>query len=188
VRCSKAIGKRYGPPTLVLFARAFPSACGRASASVGPFYCATGQKLYLDTAFFDELARRFRVPGDFAEAYVIAHEVGHPVQNVTGVMQRFDSQSRRLDERGRDAMWVRLELQADCYAGVWGSFAQQRGKPRPATSRRDSPPLPQSATTASGKERRAMSCRIRSPMIRPPSVSTGSRSGLRRATCTGATP
>jgi predicted metalloprotease len=124
----QSMGKRYEPPTLVLFSGAVPSACGRASASVGPFYCQADRRLYLDTAFFDELARRFRAPGDFAEAYVIAHEVGHHVQNLTGIMQRFDAQSARLDERGRKAMSVRLELQADCYAGVWGYFAQQRNK------------------------------------------------------------
>jgi len=122
----KTMGTRYEPPTLVLFSGQIKSACGRASAAVGPFYCSADRKLYLDTAFFDELSRRFGAPGDFAQAYVIAHEVGHHVQNQLGTMGQFDAQMQRLDERGRNAMSVRLELQADCYAGVWGFFAQKR--------------------------------------------------------------
>ena len=121
-------GSAYKPPTLVLFPGRVNSACGLASAAVGPFYCPADHKLYLDTAFFDELARRFRAPGDFAQAYVIAHEVGHHVQNLTGTMQQVDAQRQRLSERGNNALSVRLELQADCYAGVWGYFAQKRGK------------------------------------------------------------
>ncbi len=124
----KTQGARYEPPRLVLYRGATRSACGRASASVGPFYCSADRELYLDTAFFDELARRFGAPGDFAQAYVIAHEVGHHIQNLTGTMRQFDQQMQRLDERGRKALSVRLELQADCYAGVWGYFAQRRNK------------------------------------------------------------
>jgi predicted metalloprotease len=122
----KAMGSRYDPPTLVLFSGRVNSACGMASAAVGPFYCPGDRKLYLDTAFFDELSRRFGAPGDFAQAYVIAHEVGHHVQNLMGTMRQFDAQTQRMDERSRNAMSVRLELQADCYAGVWGFFAQKR--------------------------------------------------------------
>lgn len=118
----------YPSPKLVLFSGAVQSACGTASAAVGPFYCPADRKLYLDTGFFDTLARRFGAPGDFAAAYVVAHEVGHHVQNVLGTMEQFDREVRRLDERARNAMQVRLELQADCYAGVWGYFAQRRGK------------------------------------------------------------
>ena len=114
------------PPKLVLFRGAVQSACGRASAAVGPFYCSQDRAVYLDTAFFDELSRRFKAPGDFAHAYVIAHEIGHHVQNLTGTMQQVDAQMQRQDERGRNALSVRLELQADCYAGVWGYFAQRR--------------------------------------------------------------
>ena len=124
----QTMGKTYPPPTLVLFNGSVRSACGLASAAVGPFYCPGDHKLYLDTAFFDELARRFKAPGDFAQAYVIAHEVGHHVQNLTGVMQQVDARRARLDERGNNALSIRLELQADCYAGVWGYFAQKRGK------------------------------------------------------------
>jgi predicted metalloprotease len=122
----KAMGTRYDPPTLVLFNGVVRSACGQASAAVGPFYCAADKDVYLDTAFFQQLAQRFRAPGDFAAAYVIAHEVGHHVQNITGVMRQFDAESRRADARTRNALSVRLELQADCYAGVRGYFAKRR--------------------------------------------------------------
>ena len=121
-------GATYQPPTLVFFPGSVRSACGLASAAVGPFYCPADRQLYLDTTFFDELARRFKAPGDFAQAYVIAHEVGHHVQNLTGVMQQVDARRQRIDERGNNALSVRLELQADCYAGVWAHFAQQRNK------------------------------------------------------------
>jgi predicted metalloprotease len=124
----KSMGARYEPPRLVLFRNTTPSACGRASAATGPFYCSADRELYLDTAFFGELSHRFGAPGDFAQAYVIAHEVGHHVQNLTGTMQKVDQQMQRLDTRGRNALSVNLELQADCYAGVWGYFAQRRNK------------------------------------------------------------
>jgi predicted metalloprotease len=124
----EAMGARYDPPRLVLFRRATQSACGSASASTGPFYCSADRELYLDSAFFAELSRRFGAPGDFAQAYVIAHEVGHHVQNLTGTMRRVDQRMRQLDAQGRNALSVRLELQADCYAGIWGHFAQRRNK------------------------------------------------------------
>jgi predicted metalloprotease len=123
----KTLGGTYAPPRLVLFPGRVQSACGIASEAAGPFYCPGDQQLYLDTSFFDELARRFRAPGDFAQAYVIAHEVGHHVQNLTGTMRQFDVARQRLGERGSNALSVRLELQADCYAGVWGYYAQKRG-------------------------------------------------------------
>ena len=119
----QAGGSRYEPPTLVLFERAVASACGNTSAAVGPFYCPLDRKLYLDTSFFQELKQRFGAPGDFAQAYVIAHEVGHHVQNLMGTMRQFDAQSQRADPRTRNDMSVRLELQADCYAGVWTNHA-----------------------------------------------------------------
>ena len=122
----KTMGSRYDPPKLVLFRGTVTSACGRATASVGPFYCAGDRVLYLDTSFFGDLARRFGAPGDFAQAYVIAHEVGHHVQNSLGIMRQFDADTQRTDARGRNALSIRLELQADCFAGVWGHFAQAR--------------------------------------------------------------
>ena len=124
----QAMGARYEPPRLVLFRRATQSTCGHASAATGPFYCSADRELYLDTAFFGELSRRFGAPGDFAQAYVIAHEVGHHVQNLTGTMGKVDRRMQALDARGRNALSVRLELQADCYAGIWGYFAQRRDK------------------------------------------------------------
>jgi len=122
----QAMGSRYEPPRLVLFRKSVVSMCGRASSASGPFYCPADRKLYLDTAFFQELQNRFGAPGDFGQAYVIAHEVGHHVQNLMGTMREFDQASARLDERQRNALSVRLELQADCYAGVWGFYAAKR--------------------------------------------------------------
>jgi uncharacterized protein len=121
-----AMGSHYVPPKLVLFSGSTRSACGRAVAAVGPFYCPADREVYLDTAFFNDLTRRFGAPGDFAQAYVVAHEVGHHVQNLLGVMEQFDRAAQRTDARGRNALSVRLELQADCFAGVWGHFAQSR--------------------------------------------------------------
>jgi hypothetical protein len=118
--------KGYPKPGLVIFDDQVRSACGFASAAVGPFYCPGDGKLYLDTAFFDQLSRRFGAPGDFAQAYVVAHEVGHHVQNVLGTMQQFDRLIQRAGPSERNPLQVRLELQADCYAGVWGHFAQRR--------------------------------------------------------------
>ena len=122
----KAMGSRYEPPKLVLFRGSVVSMCGNASSSAGPFYCPADQKVYLDTAFFRELHNRFGAPGDFAQAYVIAHEIGHHVQNQMGTMREFDQAASRMDERRRNALTVRLELQADCYAGVWGFYAAKR--------------------------------------------------------------
>ncbi len=120
-------GSRYPPPTLVLFRGAVRTdGCGFASEAAGPFYCPGDRKLYLDTSFFDELSRRFQAPGDFAQAYVIAHEVGHHIQTLTGTMQRVEAQMQRQGGAQRNALSVRLELQADCYAGVWGHYTQQR--------------------------------------------------------------
>ncbi|MGE3302990.1 MAG: neutral zinc metallopeptidase [Hyphomonadaceae bacterium] len=115
----------YQAPTLVLFDGAVSSACGGATAAVGPFYCPADQKLYLDTAFFDELARRFNSPGDFAQAYVIAHEVGHHIQKLTGVSAQAEQARRAMGKTQYNQFSVRMELQADCYAGVWGHYAQE---------------------------------------------------------------
>jgi predicted metalloprotease len=122
----KSMGTRYEPPKLVLFSNSIRSGCGSASAAAGPFYCPVDQKVYLDTAFFRELKSRFGAPGDFAQAYVIAHEIGHHVQNQLGTMEKFEQSAARADARQRNALSIRLELQADCYAGVWGSYAAKR--------------------------------------------------------------
>jgi predicted metalloprotease len=119
-------GKRYQDPTLVLFDGRVASACGMASSAVGPFYCPGDQKVYLDMAFFRELSQRFGAPGDFAQAYVVAHEVGHHVQNLLGLSDQVTAlqQRARSKEQAND-LSVRLELQADCFAGVYGNFNQQ---------------------------------------------------------------
>ena len=122
----QAMGSRYDPPKLVLYRGLTRSACGSANAAVGPFYCPADKDLYLDTSFFNELHARFGAPGDFAQAYVIAHEVGHHVQNQLGIMSQFDREAQRASPSARNALSVRLELQADCFAGVWGHFAAQR--------------------------------------------------------------
>jgi predicted metalloprotease len=120
-------GANYRKPTLVLFTDQVGSACGQASAAVGPFYCPGDEKLYLDFAFFRDLQTRFRAPGDFAQAYVIAHEVGHHVQRLMGTMDRVNAAQGRSSEAMANDLSVRLELQADFLAGVWAHYAQQKG-------------------------------------------------------------
>ena len=119
-------GGTYEPPRLVLFSGAVQSACGQASAAVGPFYCPPDRRVYLDLQFFRELDERFGAPGEFARAYVVAHEIGHHVQNLLVVSERVQRQRTRMDQAGANALSVRLELQADCYAGVWGYSAARR--------------------------------------------------------------
>lgn len=120
-------GVRYAEPRLVLFSGYVESACGSASAATGPFYCPGDRQVYLDLDFFDALARRFRAAGDFAQAYVIAHEVGHHVQNLMGVLPRFNRIRSRLSQGEANAMSVRVELQADCLAGIWAHHTGQKG-------------------------------------------------------------
>jgi predicted metalloprotease len=114
---------QYRPPTLVLYDGQVRSACGMAQSAVGPFYCPGDEKLYLDVAFFRDLQTRFHAPGDFAQAYVIAHEVGHHVQKLTGTFQQIEAARGRGSQTEMKQTSVRLELQADCYAGVWGNHA-----------------------------------------------------------------
>jgi len=119
-------GGRYEEPTLVLFDGRVNSACGMASAAVGPFYCPGDRKVYLDMSFFRELDQRFGAPGDFAQAYVVAHEVGHHVQNLLGISDQVTAlQQRARSQEQANALSVRLELQADCFAGVYASVNQQ---------------------------------------------------------------
>ncbi len=117
-------GARYQEPTMVLYAGATPTACGTGQAAMGPFYCPGDHKMYLDFDFFQTLEKRLNSPGDFAKAYVIAHEVGHHVQKLQGTTDKVDALRRRLPEREYNQISVRLELQADCYAGVWAHHAQ----------------------------------------------------------------
>jgi len=120
-------GGLYQPPKLTLFQGQVASACGLASAAMGPFYCPPDQRVYLDLRFFQDLTQRFGAPGEFARAYVIAHEVGHHVQNQLGLMREVQQKSENASDRVRNALSIRQELQADCFAGVWGHSAQQRG-------------------------------------------------------------
>ncbi len=118
-------GENYRDPTLVLFTGATRSACGIGMAQMGPFYCPMDGKVYIDLAFYRELRDRFRAPGDAAQAYVIAHEVGHHVQNLLGIMSQVERIRPRLSEEQSNALQVRVELQADCFAGVWANKAQE---------------------------------------------------------------
>ena len=110
----------------MLFSGSTRSGCGGAQSAMGPFYCPADEKVYIDLSFYDDLQTRFRAPGDFAQAYVIAHEVGHHVQNLLGVSDKVTAMQRRASEAQANRLSVMLELQADCYAGVWGYYAKQR--------------------------------------------------------------
>ena len=119
------IGAEYREPRLVLFSSGVDSACGYAQSAVGPFYCPGDEQVYLDLDFFDELSRRFGAPGDFAGAYVIAHEVGHHVQNILGIEEQVRKARASMSEADANALSVKVELQADCFAGVWANHANQ---------------------------------------------------------------
>jgi predicted metalloprotease len=119
-------GRQYREPTLVLFTDQVRSACGVAGAAVGPFYCPGDEKVYIDLAFYEELRRQFNAPGDFAQAYVVAHEVGHHVQKLLGITQRIDAMSARANEVEANQLSVRLELQADFFAGVFARYVQKQ--------------------------------------------------------------
>jgi predicted metalloprotease len=115
----KTMGKSYPPPTLVLYNNATPTGCGTGQAAMGPFYCPNDQKVYLDLGFYNELATRFGSPGNFAQAYVVAHEVGHHVQKLLGIADKVQAYKEQVSEKDANALQVRMELQADCLAGVW---------------------------------------------------------------------
>lgn len=123
----KNAGQTYPQPKLVLFSDQVRSACGSTSSATGPFYCPGDQKVYIDLGFYLQLRTRFEAPGDFAQAYVIAHEVGHHIQNVTGILPKFNEMRRSMSETEANKMSIRVELQADCYAGVWGHYTNQKG-------------------------------------------------------------
>ena len=118
-------GATYQQPKLVLFRGATTTACGQGQAAMGPFYCPADQKVYIDLGFYETLKNQLGAPGDFAQAYVIAHEVGHHVQNLLGISTKMDQMRGRVNEKEYNAMSVRLELQADCFAGVWANHAQE---------------------------------------------------------------
>jgi hypothetical protein len=118
-------GRAYVDPKLVLFRDQYPTACGTGEAAAGPFYCGEDRKVYLDLRFFDVMSRQLGAPGQFAQAYVVGHEVGHHVQNLLGVLARVNAQRARANDTQSNALSVRLELQADCLAGVWASRSQK---------------------------------------------------------------
>ena len=118
--------RTYQPPKVVLFTDATQSACGMAQAASGPFYCPNDKKVYIDLAFYDQLRQQFGAPGDFAQAYVIAHEIGHAVQDQTGVLPEFNRARATMSQEEQNAHSVRIELQADCYAGVWANYANRQ--------------------------------------------------------------
>ena len=121
----QASGEDYPEPNVVLFTDAVNTACGAADSSTGPFYCPGDQKVYIDLSFYDQLREQFGAPGDFAQAYVLAHEVGHHIQNITGVLPEFNQRRASMSQEEANAYSVRVELQADCFAGVWASYAGQ---------------------------------------------------------------
>ncbi|WP_439272045.1 KPN_02809 family neutral zinc metallopeptidase [Pseudochrobactrum sp. HB0163] len=123
----QSAGQVYKKPILVLFDGSTSSACGFAQSATGPFYCPGDQKVYIDLSFYRELDKRFGASGDFAHAYVLAHEVGHHVQNLLGILPRFNKMRQGMSEAEANAMSVRVELQADCFAGVWGKYTEQKG-------------------------------------------------------------
>jgi predicted metalloprotease len=123
----KSLGARYPEPKLVLFEKSIKSACGHASSATGPFYCPGDNKIYIDLSFYGQLERDFGASGDFAKAYVLAHEVGHHVQNVTGILPKFNKLRRTMSKSETNKMSIRVELQADCFAGVWAHYTAQKG-------------------------------------------------------------
>jgi predicted metalloprotease len=118
-------GKTYTPPKLVLYSGSWPTGCGQGQAAMGPFYCPNDQKVYIDLSFYRLLDQKLGAPGQFAQAYVVAHEVGHHVQNLLGIMQKVDAMRGRTNEAQANALSVRVELQADCFAGVWANRSQR---------------------------------------------------------------
>jgi uncharacterized protein len=118
-------GRQYAAPKLVLFRGSFPTACGMGQSAAGPFYCPADSKVYIDLSFYDVMRKRFHAAGDFAEAYVIAHEVGHHVQNLLGIARKVDAQRSRISQQAYNRLSVRMELQADCFAGVWANRTER---------------------------------------------------------------
>ena len=123
---NKLLGGKYQPTTLVAYSQAYQSGCGAAQSAMGPFYCPTDKKIYLDTDFFNELSQRFQAPGDFAQAYVIAHEVGHHVQDLQGTLDQAHNAQARAGEADGNAIQVKVELQADCLSGMWTNLEQKK--------------------------------------------------------------
>lgn len=122
----KKNGLKYSDAKLVLFRGGVKSSCGFASSQVGPFYCPIDKKVYLDLSFFDELAKKYKAPGEFAQAYVVAHEIGHHVQNLLGTLNKIQAEKQTLSTKEQNALQVKVELQADCYAGIWAYYSKTK--------------------------------------------------------------
>ena len=184
-----AAGQQYQVPNLVLFSGAVQSACGFAQAAMGPFYCPADQKAYIDLSFYQDLRDRFQAPGDFAQAYVIAHEVGHHVQNLLGLSGKVQQARQQASEAEGNALSVRLELQADCLAGIWANHADRTRQilERATSRRRWRRPAP-SATTGCSSSPRATSRPTPSPTAAPSSACAGSSAVSRPASWKPATP
>ena len=168
-------GRQYAEPKLVLFRAATPTACGTGQSAMGPFYCLGDRKVYSDLAFYEEMKTRFNAPGDFAQAYVIAHEVGHHVQNLLGIADKVDQARRKVSEREANALSVRLELQADCWPACGRSMPIARVVFwKAAILKRRCRRQARSATTPCSAAPAAVSARIRSPTVRRSSACAGS--------------
>ena len=183
----KRMGCEYEDPKLVLFSGEVQSACGFAQSAMGPFYCPLDRKVYLDLSFFDELRTRFGASGNFAQAYVVAHEIGHHVQNQLGTMRKVEVLKQRLGERANNELSVRLELQADFLAGVWAHHAELHAPhPRSRRHRERAVPRRRLATTVCKCSRAATSFPIHSRTARPNNASAGFVAGSIPATSTPA--
>ena len=169
-------GEKYSDPKLVLFSGAVRSACGTGMAAMGPFYCPNDEKVYIDLGFYDELKDRFKAPGDFAEAYVIAHEVGHHVQKLLGIMDQVEAARQRMSQTAGQRACRSASSSRPTASPASGPTMPRRARTSSSrgTSTRRSTPRARSATTGSKSKRKAMSCRMPSPMARPPSASAGS--------------
>jgi predicted metalloprotease len=170
----QAEGRTYTEPTLVLFSDQVRSACGFASSASGPFYCPGDSKLYIDLTFFRELSQRFGASGDFAQAYVVAHEVGHHIQNLTGILPRFNQMRQTMSQVEANQMSIRVELQADCFAGIWAHYTAQKGLLEEGDIEEALNAPTRSATTRCRSARRAMSCPTASTTAPPTSARHGS--------------
>lgn len=182
------MGRTYEDPKLVLYTHRVSSACGLTSAATGPFYCPEDQKAYLDLSFFHEMKDGFNAPGEFAQAYVVAHEIGHDVQNKLGILQRAHGERARSDERRSNAISVRVELQADCFAGVWAYHAHrakhiiEQGDVEAALNAASA-----WGTIACSARPMERWCRTHSLMAAPPRGCIGSNAAYRAAALSNAT-
>ena len=185
----REMGRQYQEPKLVLFSGLTPTACGTGQSAMGPFYCPGDQKVYIDLSFFREMKEKFRAPGEFAQAYVVAHEVGHHVQHLLGISDQVQRARQQAGEKEANALSVRLELQADCLAGVWANAPTTwPTSSTPVIYRLPSLRRRPLATTVCSNKRRGVSCRKALPTVARSSACAGSSAVLTVAISTSATP